>query len=157
MSKGLAKRTIDGDEYEFTQFGAKESIRILSRVLKLVGEPMTLAYASFKDDPEGTAKSFFDRDFDKMILSKAVGAFAERMDDEAVLDLIETLTAKSNVICNGAKIDFNSHYEQRLGRMFKVLLAALEVQFGNFLEELPGSVGMAPIRNMRATTQVPTT
>ncbi len=141
----MQKRTVDGDVYEFSQFGTKESLRVLSKLSKILGKPIALGFAALGTDPkkpepevEGEQKkSLFDREINKEILAQAIDAFTERLDENEVIDLIETLAGK-NVLCNGKPVIFNSHYEGKIAVLFKVVAAALEVQYGNFFDALSG-------------------
>lgn len=135
--KELATKIVDGESYEFSQMGAKEALRMLTRLAKIVGKPVALTISSLKK-PEGG--DFLDTEINMDFVGSAVEALVQNLEQNEVLDIIETLCAK-NALCNGAKIIFNSHYESRLGHLFKVLWAALEVQYGNFfdvLREVPG-------------------
>ena len=134
----LASKTIDGKKYEFEQFGAKHSLRIMARLTKIMGEPLAMAIGALSNKEKGaSAKSILDRQIDGDILGKAVKALVERLDEDTVIDLMEELTAKST-LCDGKKIDFNAHYTGDIGHLFKVAYAALEVQYGNFFGGLIG-------------------
>ncbi len=128
MASELVKRTVDGEQYEFEQFGAKQSLRILMRLSKLLGEPLMLSMGAIKKEEGG-------KQFDVTILAKAAKCLFAGMDENGTLELIETLTSEK-VLCNGKKIKFDEHYEKKLTHLFNVLTTALDVQYGNFIEEL---------------------
>jgi hypothetical protein len=134
MATELIKRTIDGDEYEFEQFGAKQSLRVLMRLSKLVGKPLMLSMGAIKQE-EGKKK------FDANALGEAAKVLFDGMDENGTIELIEMLTAEK-VLCNGKKIKFDEHYEKKLSHLFNVLATALDVQYGNFIEELTGSLDL---------------
>lgn len=125
-------KTIDGQEYFFSQFGPKLSLKILTRLVKIAGEPLAIAISSAQTK-DGKIK--LDKDIDPDILGRAARALSERLDEDEVLSLIEQLTSGDAVTCDGKKVDFNSHYDGKLGHLFKVFGAALEVQYGNFFDE----------------------
>lgn len=134
MATELIKRTIGGDEYEFEQFGAKQSLRVLMRLSKLVGKPLMLSMGAIKKDGE--------KKFNEAALAEAAKALFDGMDENGTLELIEMLTAEK-VLCNGKTIKFDTHYAPpNLNKLFEVLLTALDVQYGNFLEELIGSLDL---------------
>lgn len=138
----MQTREIDGHEYQFARWGAKKSTKILIRLSRILGEPLSLAITSIKGDKQTRGKSVLDRDFDMDIIGKAVRSLFERMSDEnEVLDLIENLTSGDNVFSDGKKVIFDLHYQDRLGHMAKVLYAALEVQYGNFFGDVIGQFG----------------
>lgn len=129
MDTGLIKRTIDGDEYEFEQFGAKQGLKVLIRLSKIVGKPLALAAGVSKKGADG------ETTFSAETLATAVEALTDRMDQDDVIELL-TLLCSEKALCNGAKINFDSHYSRKFDRLFKVTEAALEVQFGNFFDAL---------------------
>lgn len=143
----LKKKIIDGDQYEFTQFGAKKSLRILMKLSKIVGKPLAIA-ATMAKGPG----SILDKEVNPDLIGEAVGALTEKLDEDEVLDLLEELSSRDTVLCNGKKIDFNSHYENRLDHLFKVVAAALEVQYGNFL----GAFNVLRVQNKAPTSPAPT-
>lgn len=129
----LEKKTIEGQVYEFSKFGAKQALRMLTRLTKIVGEPLAIAASAAKGDGE-----FLDRKVDPQVIGKAVHALVTKLDENEVIDICEELAA-NGVLCNGKQIIFDKHYEN-LGLLFKVLQAGLEVQYGNFLEEFLGKL-----------------
>jgi hypothetical protein len=131
----LVKREIDGHTYEFERFGAKKSLRTFAKITKLIGEPVLMAISSAK------GKNILKSEIDPEILGKAIAAFTMRLDSDETMELIEELTARENVMCDGKKISFDSHYADREDHMMKVLATALEVQYRNFYR---GIVGMLP-------------
>lgn len=130
MARELIEKEIDGATYSFSQFGAKQGVKTLLKIGKMIGEPMALAFGSFSG--EGP---LLERKIDGNMLGMAAKALFSRADDNEVLELI-TLLAATSCQCDGKQIDFNSHYEGRYGHMFKVLQAAIEVQYGNFFDAL---------------------
>lgn len=137
MAEGMIQRKVDGRLYEFSIFGAKHALRTLTKLSKIIGEPLTLAFTAMGvSDPENKGKSMFDRKIDGKMLGEAVKALTGRMDENEVLDLIEELCGEENCMCDGKKIIFDKHYEGKLGHLFKVIGTALEVQYGDFLEEM---------------------
>lgn len=151
MSTGLIQKEIDGKTYEFQKFGAKQSLKVLLRIAKMVGKPAVAAFGSVKKS-EG---SILDQDIDGGIIAMAVGSLVENMDTNETLDLIEELTGKDKVLCDGKKIHWDSHYAD-LEHLFKVLKAALEVQYGNFFNALGASPALKPnpvMTSMQAQAQ----
>lgn len=143
-------RSIDGHEYLFTKFGAKQSMKYLGKVLKLVGEPIAMATGAATKDG---GKSLFESDMDFEMLGKAIGTLCEKFDDEEVQKLIIDISSFPNVLCDGVKVEFDSHYAGKLDLLFKVVRAALEVQYGNFFGALTDAL---PVKKVSPTSQ-PTT
>ena len=143
MARETVKKIIGGNEYEFSQYGAKHALRTLLRLGKVMGRPFALGVAAVGEKPTNST-SFFDRGIKGEVLAQALEALTNGTTDE-IMDLCTELSSR-DVLCNGRQIDFNSHYEGNLGLMFKVVAAALEVQYGNFFSGL---------KDLSATTETP--
>lgn len=142
MADGLIQRKVDGKLYEFQIFGAKHALKTLTKLTKIIGEPLTLAFTALGvGDKDNKGKGLLDRKIDGVMLGVAVKALTTRMDEDEVLDLIEELAGKDNLLCDGKKVIFDSHYEGKLGHLMRVVGAALEVQYGDFLEEMFAKAG----------------
>lgn len=130
----LVKKTIDGNEYEFEQMAPKLALKTLVKLSKIVGKPIAMVMGS-DGITKDKSKGILSKNLSPELFSAAVGSMIEKLDEADTIELCVLLTADT-VLCDGKKIDFNSHYASRLGLMFKVLAAALEVQFGNFFDDL---------------------
>ena len=137
MARETVTKVIKGSNYEFSQYGAKQGLKTLLRLGKLIGKPIALGYAAFQKNEEGV------RDVKADILAQAVESLMQNAHQDEVLDLCIELSSR-NCLCDGKQIDFNSHYEGDFGLMFEVIAAALEVQYGNFFVALSGLPGVAP-------------
>lgn len=137
MSLELVKKDIEGKLYEFEQFGAKKSLATLIRLMKLVGKPLALMFGSIK-----SGEKLLDMDMKSEMISAALAALTENMDSSEVISLMEELCA-TKCLCDGKKINFDSHFEGKLPHLFKVLWAALEVQYGNFFDAIGGLQGLS--------------
>lgn len=127
-----SEKEIEGRTYTFSQMGPKQSLKTLVKLSKIVGKPIALMAGG------GSAKGLLGKDIAPEILGAAAGAMFEKLDEDETVQICETLTSFPQVLCDGQKVDFNSHYDGKLDLMFKVLMAALEVQYGNFFAGLLG-------------------
>lgn len=131
MASGLIEKEIDGIKYEFEKWGAEEALDTLLKISKVAGKSLGIALSSLTTTEEGPN-----------FLALAFDALTGNMDEKLCMSLVKKLTSEK-VFCQGAKIQsFSVHYQDRLMHMFKVAQAALEVQYGNFFEELLGIVGV---------------
>lgn len=149
---GLYEVEIDDIKFEFQKMGAEEGLDLLLEVSKLVGKPMGMAIAAFvgnKEEREAGA-SALDREIDGKMLGTAMEALTQGFADGSAKKLIKKLSSEK-VLANGAKIAFNTFYEDRFDLMFKVVWAALEVQHGNFIAGLLGFVKSSPLKGMATT------
>lgn len=151
VEDGLEKKEVDSHTYSFSKYGAKESLKVLTRLTRIIGEPLAIGMAAASGKKSG--KSLLDTEIDPDIIGKAVRALVDRLDEDEVMGLIEKLTSVG-VLCDGKKINFDVHYNGKLPHLFKVLWAAIEVQYGNFFDELTEKLDFKPIQN---STQAPTT
>ncbi len=126
MATELIKKEVDGLEYQFEQFGAKQSLKILMKLSKMVGRPFIASIGSYQGKGQP---------LNVTALTEAASLLFQSLDETETISLIELLTAEK-CWCAGVKIKFDTHYEGKLTHLFKVLNAALEVQYGNFFEEL---------------------
>lgn len=133
MEDGLIHKTVDGFDYAFSMMGARQSTKLFIRLTKICGKPFALAFTALgkKSTPEA---SFLDRPIDTFVLADAVEALCSHMDEDIVLDMIQSLTSDPTVLCDGKKVVFDVHYKGRTSHLMKVLFAALEVQYGNFFD-----------------------
>ena len=134
---GLFEVKIDGQHYEFEKWGAREATVTLFQLSKIVGKPLGYAMAAFGKD---ASKGLLDQQINTDLVALAFETLTSNLDENKALELIEKFSAHT-VYCNGAKINFDSHYQDRLDHCFKVVYAALEVQYGNFFAALRGLVG----------------
>lgn len=143
----LVKKEVDGHDYEFSLLGARESLKTLTKLVKLLGEPMAIALGAIGGDRDiEKGKKILAALTTSDLLARATRALIERMDEDNVADLVEKLTGKATTMCDGKPIIFNSHYEGRLGHLFKVFGAALEVQFGDFFGVISASLPDSPVQ-----------
>lgn len=150
----MEERTIDGRLYQFHQLSPKESLRTLTRLYKILGQPIAMGMAAFMGTQQEKSKQKKGADplkgLDTDMLTRAVAVMAEKMDEDVVINLIENLCASDHCLCDGVRVTTLEHYSGELGHMFKVLAAALEVQYGNFLGVLLDLKGLPSIASTLA-------
>jgi len=149
------EKQIDDHVYSFAHLPAQEALRVLTKLTKIVGEPLAIAVgALMKDDkterklgedglplPAEPKKGLLERDVDPEVFGKAARSLIEKLDEEEVIAIVVKLTTQQ-VLCDGIEIkNFNTHFTGQLGHLFKVLAAALEVQYGNFFGAMIGLTG----------------
>jgi hypothetical protein len=146
----LAKKEIDGHLYEFEQFGAKKATKLLVRIGRIAGGPLAIVGTQIvgQKDRKGLAEKLNSAE----VISRVIEALTQKLDENEVLDIIETFTGGDKVLCDGKKISFDHHYQNRLDHMFRVLWAALEVQYGNFFGALTALMPSVPAQ---ASSQPP--
>lgn len=126
MGRELILREVDGQTYQIEQFGPTKAIKVLTKLVKIVGEPLALAIGGAGLSKEAQAEIF----------GKAIGAISTRINEEEVVGMLKTLAESCLKGDQGAKINFELDFAGKLGHLFKLCKAVLEVQYGDFLGEL---------------------
>ena len=132
MSAGLIEKNIDGSNYEFEKWGAEKSLDVLIEISKVVGKSFGMIF--------GAGMKSFDDEMGPDLLGEVFGALTDRMDKNTIKTIIKQLCS-DGVFCEGAKINFNLHYQDRLDHMINVVRTGLDVQYGNFFNALTGFMG----------------
>jgi len=113
--------TVDDKSYSVTQFSASKGMKMLTRLVKILGEPM----AAFFSDPDAEMELAFPA---------ALAALSDKLDEDVVLqtvkELVESLTTSEG------PVQFDTYFAGQFGHLFKVLGKILEVQYGDFLSVL---------------------
>ena len=136
--KQPTEKTIDKDKYTFTRMTPSDSLKVLTRLAKLIAAPMGAVVGKAK---AGDTQSILDKEID---FEKALYALADRVNEDDVLDLVKTMMKQVLHHGSGNIADaFDAHFmddDRGLGHMFKVFSAALEVEYGAFFGVSLGGV-----------------
>lgn len=135
----MVEKEIDGKDYSITQFPTTKSLKTLQKLVKYAGEPMAMMAALQTKEAETLAP-----EKQTELIGKTVKSLCERIDDEGVVDLIKSLSSGDALLCDGKQVSFESHYQGSLDHLFKVVLAVIEVQYGNFFGAVASRTGSAP-------------
>jgi hypothetical protein len=139
---GLYEVTIDSKIYQFEKWGADESLDVLLELVPIIGKPLGAFASAFVDKKPQDGEGLLDKEIKPEMISVIFEALTQSFNKKVVKELIIKLSSQS-VLCQGAKINFRTHYQDQLDLMFKVVYAALEVQYGNFFGALLGIVNLS--------------
>ena len=120
------EKEIDGHSITITMLQPDKALKILTRLVKVVGEPLAVFAEA------GGLEAAVTGD----LIKKAVQSLGEKLDED---DVVKTVMELMDCVIIGGKQGkavFNVHFAGNLGHLFKVLAAVLEVQFGDFLGEI---------------------
>lgn len=120
------EREIDGHSITITMLPPDQALKILTRLVKVVGEPLAVFAEA------GGLEAAVTGD----LIKKSVQALAEKLDEDDVVKTVKELMECVLIGGKQGKQVFNAHFAGNLGHLFKVLQAVLEVQYGDFLGEL---------------------
>ena len=109
---------VEGRTYQVTQFSATKGIRMMTRLTKILGEPMGFLFASEKADAD-------------QMLPLAIRALADKLDEDVVLDTVKQLL--EGVRDSNGEIQFETHFAGKMKLLFGLLAKVLEVQYGDFI------------------------
>jgi hypothetical protein len=124
---------VDGRTYKVHMLSPSKAFKISAKLFKLIGEPMAaLAASSDKKNEEKATQA----------IPMAVKALCHNLDEEAVLILIKELIATTSY--DNKSINFEDHFQGKLGLLMKLLVKIIEVQFGDFIEGMGALFGKAP-------------
>lgn len=147
MTAGLVDKEIvvdaDGTTvvFSFVQFSTTAALKTLTRLTKILGEPLAIALGGA--DMGDTKTSIGDWDLSGKTMGAAMKALVDRLHEDEVLSLVKLLAA-DNVLQNGGKIVFDDFYRGKMKLLLKVFQTALVVQYGNFISAV-NERSVAPI------------
>lgn len=138
--QGTYQVEIDGRQYEFSKWGAEAATDTLFDLALVLGKPLAQLGAAMKTGEKTGEKFSLSVDVAGSIVEQLIAQMGTNK--KLCMDIIRRMTAGETVMCDGKRITFNTHYQDRLPHMFDVLRAALEVQFGNFFGDVLRSAGL---------------
>lgn len=118
----LVQKKIDDKEYQFGLLNPFKASRLLTKLTKIVGP----ALGSMSKG--GDVKSIMDMD-----LSGVMEDLCSRLDEDELESIMITLFEQ--VLCEGDKMTqafVETEFKGSVSTLYKVVFAALEVQFGDF-------------------------
>lgn len=159
--RNVITKTIDDKSYQFKQFNTTTSLQVLSKLTKLLGEPILLSMKALgikmpekpkmgklvnglpepvavKPEEEVTGEKLLKKKLDPAMVTAALTGLLDRIEEPGILELVKTFTTV-DVTCDGNPINFDDHFGSGgLEHLFKVVKAAAEAQYGNFLNAVIG-------------------
>lgn len=148
MAKETTIRKIGDYEYVCTQFPPRKALRVLRRAIKFIGKPIALMF----QDVDKT-KDMMDQDISPELIGSALAELGGAMGDDELYEFFIDI-CENVVISKGPQglmtgqlksALFDTHFKgpEGLGRMFKVITFALEVNYKDFLGDVLANVGKA--------------
>lgn len=150
MAKPSVTKNIDTWVFEFFPLSPKVSLRLLTRISKLVLEPLGLLGDALKSGAEtegGEIESPLDKKIPADTFAKVAKAIVARLDEDEILTTMEMMFAPNHVHCKSPDdkgtrpCRFESDFSGQIGLMLKAFAAGIEVNFGDFLGASGGGLG----------------
>ena len=125
---------IDGEQYTFCQLPPKRSLKLMTRIIRIVGAPLGAALDGIKSGQVDMA-TVLDADLN---FSTIVAALCDRLEENEVEAIVDELLSQVLHAGQGeVSRKFDVLFAGRLPHLFKVLAQALKVEYGDFLAAVP--------------------
>jgi hypothetical protein len=163
MSRRTEKATIGGFECEIQQLPPKDSIRILTTLIKIFGGPVAGGLKGIVkelklDDVDGLdgLKTIFDQKINYTAIFAQLGdvveLLAERLDEDIVVDTIEKVFPYIFIEGKQCKWEMDE-FQGNPVLILKVFAKSLEVNYKDFLAGLLAKRGEKSKKKQRALTE----
>lgn len=123
---------IDDVNYKIHLFAAEQGLKVLTKLIKLVGEPI-MELAKGGADQAEIMKN----------LGGAIRSLAGRLNEEEVVSLMKLLMGKVTVDGEGGNTldkKFNTYFQGKIGLMFKISVEVVNHNYADFLDVLASAV-----------------
>ena len=137
MAKEAVKKEIDDKKYTIGYLNPFVALRLKNKILKMVAPALGGIKGGSLQDAEIDIKMIVD-------------GIVEHLDENQIEEIFKTLF--SQVLCDGNRLTdeyVEVNYKGELNHLYKVVFAALEVQFGDFFDgngALAGLKGKLPLK-----------
>jgi hypothetical protein len=144
------QRTIDGVGYTCTQMPAMTAVRVMTRLAKMIGEPVVRLVADMFAEDKGEKKMTVKLPSLKKIMLSVSELFIGLDEDIVQLTIEDMFRGKGLLTCDniaeqgiaGDVFDqFDIHFAGRMGHLLKVIQFGMEVNFRDFFDVLPLTTG----------------
>lgn len=133
----MHEKEIDGVQYSMYEMNPFKSAPLLTRILKLLGNPLAKMIQGAKQKEGG---SFLDADISGDLMGEAIKELTERLNEKDVNKLMQDLLVKDLITFQTEDMDAPKkivNIENHFGKfgllhLFKVVRFSLEVNFGDF-------------------------
>lgn len=121
---------IGGTKYELAQIPSLYAIGLLTKIIKIIGEPAAVLFAS------SDKKSLLEKNVSPELMGMLMSKLMNGVDVEEIQDIIEELSKYIKVNIGKdqfLEIDLDVHFGGNLLSLFSVLKALLEHNYSDFL------------------------
>jgi len=125
---------VGDDEYTIHVLPPTEALKLLGRIVKIIGEPFSELMRGAGEELDGDVerKAAAEKAAAEAI-PLAARALCRRLDEDEVVAIIKKLMQSVNYDNSPVSRNFERHFQGRLGHLMKVTYATLEVQYEDFL------------------------
>lgn len=130
--------SVDGKSYVINPYMASKGIRLLARLTKTLGLPLAHLLGGGGKADAG------------VVLPLAIQALTDRMEEEAVLQLIKDVLSSTLYENIPVSDVFDEHFQGGYGRLFKLLGEVVRYQYEDFLS-VAVAVGLKELNREKAS------
>ena len=132
---------VGGCTYAVNMWHPDKAMENLAWLTKTCGESITAIISSVD-----SLQDILDTDVDLKLLTPAVKAMLLNIKEKEVVQKVRSFTEAME--CDGAKVDYDTHFMGRPGHLLKVVVGVLKVQYSDFFADIPA--GIMPGKNQTA-------
>ncbi len=135
MQSETQTKVISGCTYAVYMLPPRTANKMLIRIVKTVGPSLGVFLDELDDDDAkgGLAALMDNPKIDVAFISKVAKELCERLDENEIESMMDTLAKVSEVEGTGNLLKiFDSHFQGKIGELYAWFAFALQVQFGNF-------------------------
>src|SRR3990172_1463647 len=128
MGREVEEVEIDGTRYSVSQYSAGKAVRLLAKLVKLVGRPIGILTGAGMDSEIKTD-----------LIASALEALGSSVEPEDLEKLVREILEGTIIFTEDGKnrqIVFDTDFTGRIGHLFRVLKHVLSYQYADFLGDL---------------------
>lgn len=129
--RGNVVKEIDGQTYEIWHLPTEQAIKMLTKLTRIVGEPIGKAVSGLKSDNGSILEADVDFDF----IGEAIGILTNKLDEDEILGIVKTMLAyvnKKNEKSGFVGVSLEIDFQGKIMHLLNVIRAALEHNFSDF-------------------------
>ena len=150
MQTDSKKKVIDGKTYDVYMLSATTGLTTFLRLVRICGPAIGIAIkgVGLKD-----LKSIGDIELDSIDFEAIARQIFQSEEEETILDITAKLAEKTFVEGQPLQPMYEVHFQGKIGKLFRWLTFALEVNFSDFFDEYLTSLGVGTAEQEKEKTK----
>lgn len=148
---------VDDTQYQMLHLPVSKSIKVLTRLTKMISEPVGKAVSAVQSGGEA---SFLDQGVDMNLIGQAITTLGDRLDEATVwntiLELLSTVE-KANEQGGFTKVAPEVDFIGKPGHLIKVITQAVTINYSDFLGPVQGVLEKVRRSQQPAAQKAPST
>ena len=134
--------------YQVNMWHPDKAIENMTWLVKLMGEPLVAIVVNI-----GSVAELMESDVDLTLLAPSVKHLMQNLNEKEVVIKVNQFT--EDMLCDGAKVDYETHFMGRPGHLMKVIMGVLKVQYADFFDEIPAGILASGAKKAGAEVSTP--